>query len=323
MRCDSPYTKVLTTPYYSIIHDQYEYVLDVPCMRCEPCKKNMIMSWLFRLEQEVKVASSAEFVTLTYAETPITPKGYQTLDHDDIKAYFKRLRRAKEKQPKRQSDLAKATYGLDINKPIKYFICGEYGTQFHRPHYHAIIFNSNKEDIVKYWSKYNNKTQEREPIGIVHIGAHGVKPSAITYCLNYIQKSAKTTEYSEIIKMFVTTYKDRLGFDGKDEYRASSTHLGHNWLKQPEINKWKHEELDTVTLSNGGQLAIPRYYHQYLWSKKQRERRQIRLAEEQDKTQYDIENQVGEKAYFHNANTKKIKRWQKIKRAHLEVRKDL
>ncbi len=35
------------------------------------------------------------------------------------------------------------------NNKIKYFYCGEYGTQTLRPHYHMIVYNAPFDDLVK------------------------------------------------------------------------------------------------------------------------------------------------------------------------------
>lgn len=104
----------------------------VPCGKCLPCLQRKQQHWVFRLEQEYKVSSSCYFVTLTYSEDNV-PKhnGTNVLCKRDFQLYMKRLRTT-----------------ISPNK-IRFFACGEYGTKTLRPHYHAIIFNID-EDNVSY-----------------------------------------------------------------------------------------------------------------------------------------------------------------------------
>ena len=104
------------------INDQ-NLVINVPCGKCIPCRKRRASHWSFRIMEESKISSSACFLTLTYEEAPYTQNGFPTLVKKDYQNFLKRLRK------------------LAPNKKLKYFACGEYGTQTQRPHYHAIIFN--------------------------------------------------------------------------------------------------------------------------------------------------------------------------------------
>lgn len=82
------------------------------------------------------VSSSAYFLTLTYNDEHI-PKNHNHkecshLDGElcprDLKLFIKRLRKR--------------------NPGIRYFAVGEYGENFSRPHYHAVIFNLVDLDLV-------------------------------------------------------------------------------------------------------------------------------------------------------------------------------
>ena len=64
------------------------------------------------------------FVTLTYETEPTDG----SLHKPDFQKFMKRLRRRND------------------HKPIRYYMCGEYGENLGRPHYHAIIFNHEFKD---------------------------------------------------------------------------------------------------------------------------------------------------------------------------------
>lgn len=93
--------------------------IPVPCGKCVACRVRRREEWTLRLQLERLSHETCSFVTLTYAEEWLPHQG--TLVKRDLQNFFKRLRKM-------------------YPKPIRYFACGEYGDQFGRPHYHAIIF---------------------------------------------------------------------------------------------------------------------------------------------------------------------------------------
>lgn len=114
MRCMHPLTL--------IIDNERQFV---PCGKCNFCLETRRAHWSFRLAQELKVSTSAHFLTLTYDDKkiPFTPEGVSTLRKDDVQRFIKRLRRLLEGQS------------------IRYYAVGEYGTRTIRPHYHVLAFN--------------------------------------------------------------------------------------------------------------------------------------------------------------------------------------
>lgn len=93
-----------------------------------------------RLFHESKYHESSIFVTFTYNDDnlPRNSFGFPTLRKSDFQDFMKRLR--KELSPRK----------------VRVFYCGEYGGQVGRPHYHAILFGMNTDDlkvIEKKWNK--------------------------------------------------------------------------------------------------------------------------------------------------------------------------
>ena len=136
----------------------------VPCGKCAECLKRRVQGWTFRLEKEAELHSSAFFVTLTYANPPLTMNGLETINKRDLQLFFKKLRKAKQK--------------------IKYYACGEYGGHTTRPHYHLIIFGTTAEMIMEKWEH-----------GHVHFGH--AETASITYTLKYMCKPKTIPEHEE------------------------------------------------------------------------------------------------------------------------------
>lgn len=146
-------------PFYLKEHDCH-----VPCGKCEACLKRRASGWSFRLAQQIKAATSAYFVTLTFNTNfvPISPNGYMTLCKREFQLFMKRLRKIS---------------GTDN---IKYYACGEYGDKRKRPHYHIILFNAKHEDVIDAWKR------DGVPMGNIQFGTVG--PASIGYCLKYMCK---------------------------------------------------------------------------------------------------------------------------------------
>lgn len=94
-------------------------MMHVPCGKCAFCVRKAINAWCMRLGHELAVSSSAFFLTLTYDNEHLPEDG--ELSKRDLQLFLKRLRK--------------------VNPGIRYFAVGEYGSNYERPHYHAVIFN--------------------------------------------------------------------------------------------------------------------------------------------------------------------------------------
>lgn len=103
--------------------------------------------------------SASCFVTLTYAENPVS------LVPRHLTLFLKRLR-------KRRGS-------------FRYFACGEYGERFGRPHYHAVLFGVSaleQEVIAAAW-----------PHGYIHVG--DLTRESAAYVTGYVSK--KLTKASD------------------------------------------------------------------------------------------------------------------------------
>lgn len=193
--------------------------MPVDCGRCPECIAKRTSQWSFRLRKEAEVSTSAYFITLTYdtEHVPITRNGYMTLRLSDVQKWLKRLRKiSKEK--------------------IKYYYVGEYGSKTNRPHYHAIIFNAEMEDIDTTWH-----------LGQVHYGT--VSGASIGYTLKYMCKDGRIPMHKN---------DDRV-----PEFGNMSKGIGANYLTAETMyyHTEKRALLERVCcVIDGKKVSMPRYY---------------------------------------------------------------
>lgn len=103
----------------------------IPCGQCIGCRLDKSLSWATRCLHEASLHEENCFITLTYNDEFCPIDG--SLNKRDWQLFMKRLRKK---------------FG---GRKIRYFHCGEYGSQLDRPHYHACLFGFDFPDKV-LWS---------------------------------------------------------------------------------------------------------------------------------------------------------------------------
>lgn len=146
--------------------------LQIACGQCIGCRLEKSRVWACRIDNEASLYPENCFITLTYSPENLPANG--SLQPRDFQLFFKRLRKL---------------YGAKI----RFYMCGEYGDQTSRPHYHACILNFDFPD-KKLWRKtsrgdliYRSPSLERLwPYGNSEIG--NVTFESAAYCARYITK---------------------------------------------------------------------------------------------------------------------------------------
>lgn len=214
-----------------IFVNQGDRLVPVPCGKCPNCLKRRLAAWSFRLEVESLAWEKQFFVTLTYDTefVPITKNSFMTLNPDHMTLFFKRLRMVAGK--------------------CRYYLCGEYGSQKKRPHYHLILFGNSSMDeskITQVWSDPKTK----KPYGDVYFGK--VEPASIRYTVQYYDKG----EWSPAHKR-----DDRL-----PEFSRMSQGIGRDFLTPAQIRAFLNNPAKGYIYDKEGKkIAIPRYYKNRLY----------------------------------------------------------
>lgn len=115
----------------------YYKQITIPCGQCIGCRLERSRQWAMRCVHESKLYTYNSFITLTYNNESLPANG--SLDKTHYQKFMKRFRK---QHPK---------------KTIRFYMCGEYGDQTLRPHYHAIIFNHHFDDRKHHNTIKGNK----------------------------------------------------------------------------------------------------------------------------------------------------------------------
>jgi len=169
--------------------------------------------WAFRCLAEASLHRRNWFATLTYAPEHLPPRG--ELVHRHWQLFAKRVR-------KRLG-------------PFRYLMCGEYGEQTLRPHYHALLFGLDVPDLERYGMRgqypvFRSKTlSDLWGLGLCEFGT--VTPSSARYCAGYVLKDSRAPEVLDPLTGELQPVKAPYG------RMSLKPGLGDDWIRRyyPEV----------------------------------------------------------------------------------------
>lgn len=201
----------------------------LPCGQCTMCRLERSRQWAVRCQHEATLHKENAFITLTYSDEYCPGQ----LEYQDYQKFMRRLR-------KRFPE-----------KANRFFMCGEYGPQLQRPHYHACLFGTDFPDKT-IWQKtssgsdlYRSKIlEELWPWGHSSVGELTYASAAYTarYCMK------KTTGWNA-----------RWAYGGKTPefvHMSLKPGIGAKWIEKWQKDVYPHD----YVIINGVKTKPPKYY---------------------------------------------------------------
>lgn len=212
--------------------------MSVPCGQCVGCRLERSRVWAVRLMHEKRSHNRACFVTLTYDDDHLPllqgPGIYrrETLVMRDAQLFMKRLRKK-------------------FGEGIKFYMCGEYGDETFRPHYHAILYSVAFDDMRRVGENKrgeglftSDQLSDLWPAGIHRVGE--VTFDSCAYVARYVVK--------------------KITGDRADSHYAGRLPEFTNMSRRPGIGKSYFEKYRSEILThdsvviNGMEVTPPRFY---------------------------------------------------------------
>lgn len=221
--------------------------IQVPCGQCIGCRLERSRQWAIRCVHEASLYEHNCFITLTYRDDclPMCAE-LSTVDKDTGEVFDQTPTLVKADFQKFMKRFRDKFYP----QKIRYVMCGEYGDQNDRPHYHACIFNFDFGDKVLWRVRdnvklYRSPTLEKLwPFGFSTIGKVTFESAA--YLSRYITKKV-TGEAADVYYGFRVP-----------EYNAMSLKPGiaSGWFDKYASSVYPK---DFLTM-RGIKLKPPKYY---------------------------------------------------------------
>lgn len=217
--------------------------MKVPCGQCIGCKLERSRQWALRCKFEAQQYDDNCFITLTFSDEHL-PDDY-SVNVRDFQLFMKRLRKR---------------FGANI----RFFHCGEYGENFGRPHYHAILFNFDFPDRVIF--KINNGQryyvsailQELWPFGHSVIGDVSFESAAYVarYCLKKLTGPDADAKYIRVHPLTGEIVQVR------PEYATMSRRpgIGTGWFEDFRSDVYPHD----YVVHEGARMRPPKFFDRIL-----------------------------------------------------------
>ena len=216
--------------------------IQLSCGQCTGCRSEYSRQWAMRIVLEQSLWLNNIFITLTYDNDNIPE--HNTLIKKDFQDFMKRLRWNKQSSNE---------------NPVRFFHCGEYSEKFGRPHYHAILFNTNFSDRKQLQGHKGLTTSEtlNDLWGKGHSSIGDVTFQSAAYVAGYVQKKIngkqKDSHYAIIDPETGQYFGQR-----QQEYSTMSRNPGiaGNWLAQYKDDVYPSDNIHI----NGIEMQPPKSF---------------------------------------------------------------
>lgn len=221
--------------------------LELPCSRCVGCRSDRSRAWSIRLGHEAQCWDSNLFVSLDYAPEHLSS---WSLVYEDFQSFMRRLR-------KEVHGVSRAPNG---RRPIRFFVAGEYGGRYQRPHWHAILFNLALPDSKEFANgSFRSETLERL-WGNGNCVIDRVTPASCAYVAGYTVEKARRRgagEANEVVDVETGEVITR-----RDEFCEMSNRpgIGAYWYSRFGRDLFPHD----FAVQEGKKFKVPRYYYEKL-----------------------------------------------------------
>lgn len=246
----------------------------VPCGKCPDCLKKRQQDWSIRIQKEtdncLKNGGSAYFITITYDDEHLNygSDDRPTLYPPDVQVFLKRLRRQLE-------------YKYEIK--MRFFLCGEYGDSFDRPHYHFCFWSDrfiSSEDLRPL-------VESSWPYGLTL----GINPMNVQYSEYVAKYSCKRfgIDYTGVVPPFARmSLKPAVGYCFVD---------GNTEDGKENISFYRRNALFHTFDVSHVPFALPRYYRDRIHTLDTLNKRFLEL-QRKDQEMYDINTRFNPRYTF-------------------------
>ncbi len=214
--------------------------LKLPCGRCIGCKLDRSLSWAIRCVEEAQLHEQNSFITLTYSDEHLPHDGSLIKSH--FQDFMKRLRKY-----------------ISPSK-VRYYMCGEYGENFTRPHFHACLFGITFPDLELFKEEEGILLFSSEILetiwgkGFVTIGEMTFETAA--YTARYIAKKITGDQADEHYTTSCPITGALIHLEPEYNTMSRKPGLARDWYEKYQSDVYPSDFL----IHQGKTVKVPRYF---------------------------------------------------------------
>ncbi|QXP08441.1 MAG: replication initiator protein [Arizlama microvirus] len=214
--------------------------IELPCGQCIGCRMRRASDWELRVMHEASLWDSNCFVTLTYS--PGNLPANSSLEYRDYQLFMKRLRKHFD------------------GRVIRFYMCGEYGEDRGRPHFHACLFNVDFTDQVPAGKSKSGQLFYTSAVltklwGLGHCSVQPLVRETASYCARYIMKKVFGQD-AESSYTVVNEHGEIVQREPEFARMSLRPGIGARWVDKYVSDVFP---LDSV-VHNGTRRRVPKFY---------------------------------------------------------------
>lgn len=210
--------------------------LVLPCGACFGCRLEKSRQWAIRCMHESQLYDWNSFVTLTYREEDCP----FSLKYKHFQLFMRRLRR--------------------VRPGVRFYMAGEYGDRYGRPHYHACLFNCFFPDRVPWRNSpsgfqlyRSDELDDLWSLGFAEIG--DVTFESAAYVARYVMKKVNGERKDAYARVDAET-GELVEVAPEFSQMSRNPGIGSDWIKKYYTDVYPAD----VVMVNGMKCKPPRFY---------------------------------------------------------------
>lgn len=213
--------------------------LSLPCGQCIGCRLEKSRQWATRVMHEASQHEHSVFITLTYSEDHLQRP---SLNYRDYQLFMKRLRK-------------------HYCGNVRFYMCGEYGDKFGRPHFHACLFGPYFKDRELHTTLASGHKLYTSPTltklwGKGHATIGDVTFESAAYVARYVTKKVTGRNADSHYTKIDPETGEAIELEPEFSRMSLKPGIGAGWFEKYGNEVFPRNEV----ITNGHKSSPPRYY---------------------------------------------------------------
>lgn len=218
----------------------------LPCGRCIGCRIEYARQWTVRIMHEASLWQENSFVTLTYSDAHLPSHGSLVYSH-----FQKFIRALRKRFP---------------GRVIRFYMCGEYGDEKRRPHFHAAIFNCAFLEDRYVWRDFGSGHVVYRSATLESVWRYGdscigeLTSESANYVARYVMKKVYGDRADLHYRVVDTTTGECVWLEPEFTRMSLKPGIGAKWFEKFSSDVFPHDRV----VVKGRVSRPPRYYDKLL-----------------------------------------------------------